>query len=866
MCDDYFFFFSIFIRRFTRTGAAPAHMSETAFRGTLLLLQNRTRRDPESYKDEFLSQLEHFKASSASVLSQRVASEQYIAVLNFLCHVCHCFPKEAEAVASIVVELLRSSLGNGLPTSLRANLVKALMLLRSKGVVSTEVTFPILFSLLQEREKEMRERILSHIVTDIRKINMPGVKGGANVNRVAQNFLFSVMAEDDPIQAKCAEMVMIDLYRRRVWCDERTVEVMTKACFSKHTATMRMAFRFFLLQMPKLSSMNDNSDDEEQDPGRSISKLKQKLKIVKKTSKRDRVLKRNVRDIKRKYNKEEREAEAQMKQHVDPIRLLRDPQQFVERLLAKLQKTSERFEVRILILNVIARAVQEHEVVHLPLYSFLVRYMEPSQLHSTQLLALSSMCIHRMVPPDAVEPIVKAIANHFVTDRSTPDAITVGLNTIREMCKRQPLAMEADLLKDLVEYKNQRGEKGVIMAARALLQLYREVYPELLPPKLRGSAAGPADLAAKPLYGQESVFSDIPGLDLLYQNLDDESDEESSDSSSTSDSEEWVTDSDEDPEDVEGSFVSVSDDEGDSDIDVNDDECPQLVPVRSPSRKRPREANSSELACKEVRKDQELQKENDDSDDDESDEEEDEDDDDENDESDEDEYDDDDDDDSDEDDEDENEESDEDEDEDSNENEEETEEGTTVPQPPKPVSGWYEALSNDSSPSSPPSVTGSTVSREGITSRRMLTDADFEKIRRLQAQNGGHQSLRGKKKEKEARSKRRNDLLYSISNDISAQDLEHFTERKRDSDKQERLERAQELRKASSKFEIGKKKKSKLNSTHTEHSKRGKLFQMTKRSQRVATKLKSSVGDRATRAAAMKKKDVKFRIKRGWKA
>lgn len=141
------------------------------------------------------------------------------------------------------------------------------------------------------------------------------------------------------------------------------------------------------MQMPKIASWgangnrtNENDDKEEEDnmdqdhdanqldPGRSISKLKQKLKIVKKTSKRERILKRNMNAIKKKYNHKngfegdrtdhnDYEDIELAKQHVDPIRLLRDPQQFVERLFAKLQRTSERFEIRILYLNVLARVI-----------------------------------------------------------------------------------------------------------------------------------------------------------------------------------------------------------------------------------------------------------------------------------------------------------------------------------------------------------------------------------------------------------------------------------------------------------------------------------------------------------------------------
>ncbi|KAG5481593.1 hypothetical protein LSCM1_05617 [Leishmania martiniquensis] len=877
-------------------------MAEPAFRGTLLLLQNRTRRDPESYREEFLAQLDHFRACSATVLSQRSLNPQFVAVLSYVCHVSHCFPKEAAVIVNVVVELLHASKGEGLPSDLRLALVKALILLRAKDLISTEQTFPLFFGLLQERDKTLRKLILTHVVSDVRKANMRGAKNGAQINKKAQNFLFSVMAEDDPVQARCAEMVMIDLYRRRVWSDERTVEVLTKACFSKHTPILRTALRFFLLQMPRITSVDDGEegggDDaqgaQEQDPGRTISKLKQKLKIVKKTSKRERVLKRSVQSAKRKYNRQEREEEMFAKQHVDPIRFLRDPQQFVERLLAKLQKTSERFEVRLFYLNVIARTVSEHEVIHLPLYGFLERYMEPSQLHATQLLALSAMCVHRMVPPDAIEPLLRTIANHFVSDRSSADAITVGINTIREICKRQPIAMNADLLKDLAEYKNQRGDKGVMMAARALIQLYRDVYPELLPAKLRGSKAGAADMTKRPIYGSEPVYTDIPGLELLYKGADgDGSDGSGSGSSSSEDdssSGEWATDSDSDADadDIDGEFVDVPSHSPEEDASDGEDVCPQLVPVLeqahsatdptekdgdrqhkrvrleeaapvlvSPQSSAARSASTADGGdCEDGGADADGDDDEAVSDDDDDSEfgweanydEEDE------------------------------EITEGEEDEEITEGEEDEDEGeepaslSTALANASANADWFEDLAEGvgsiaSSALRPASVSSSKASSAtSVASSRLLTDSDFQRMNQLRAQHGSHLSLRGKLKERDARSKKRHNLIHGISNDLDAHDIEHFTEKKRETDKQAKIEQAQELRKASSKFELRRKKKSKLNSTHGEHSKRGKLFQMTKRSQRVAAKLKSSVADRATRAKEMQKKDVKFRIKRGWKA
>lgn len=72
-----------------------------------------------------------------------------------------------------------------------------------------------------------------------------------------------------------------------------------------------------------------------------------------------------------------------------------------------------------------------------------------------------------------------ALVNNFVTERNSGDVMAVGLNAIREICKRSPLVMQRDLLQDLTQYKSYR-EKSVMMAARSLIHLFRDVNPNLL--------------------------------------------------------------------------------------------------------------------------------------------------------------------------------------------------------------------------------------------------------------------------------------------------------------------------------------------------------------------------------------------------
>jgi protein SDA1 len=76
--------------------------------------------------------------------------------------------------------------------------------------------------------------------------------------------------------------------------------------------------------------------------------------------------------------------------------------------------------------------------------------------------------------------------------------------------------MNATLLQDLTEYKGSK-DKGVMMAARGLIGLYREVAPEMLKKKDRGKVAtiGMKDRETLRFGGEKEGM--IEGLELLEQ-------------------------------------------------------------------------------------------------------------------------------------------------------------------------------------------------------------------------------------------------------------------------------------------------------------------------------------------------------------
>ena len=113
---------------------------------------------------------------------------------------------------------------------------------------------------------------------------------------------------------------------------------------------------------------------------------------------------------------------------------------------------------------------------------------------------------HELIPPETLEPAVKAIVNNFVTERNSGEVMAIGLNAMREIARRCPLVLGEDLLRDLAAYKSYK-DKAVMMAARSLIQLYRTTHPELLHKKDRGrpTEATAELLEAGRKYGEVSV-------------------------------------------------------------------------------------------------------------------------------------------------------------------------------------------------------------------------------------------------------------------------------------------------------------------------------------------------------------------------
>lgn len=486
-------------------------MSEGA---ELLLIRAAAKKDPEAYVPEFRAQLEHLHAQLLAMTLQREnaltedsedlasaqrakerAQRKLAETVDFCAHLFPVFkqsgylPKEAEGFVDTLLQVLRER-AESIGAALRKAIVQSLIMLRNRGCADPIELFPVFFALFQCPDRPLRQMVFGHVIGDVTRTQKVD-QGQANA---MQNYIFKVVRQQgdaaSEIASRKALAIMVELYRKHVWDDKKTVNVIAHACLSDDQNLAVAALNFFINAADDefFENGEEMTEEEKKDRIKSLNEQMDPQNGSKKTRKKIRSLMKMKNEVRKLSKEQESNSRGIDGSEFGPIHLLFDPQDFSEKLFSALKQSKHKFDVRILYMNVISRTISCHKLCLLNFYPFLQKYIRPHQRFVTQIIAYTIQATHSQVLPEVLEPIVRTLCNEFVTDRSGPESMAVGINSIRELCKRQPLVMDEALLNDLVQYKKHR-DKSVIMSARSLIGLFREVNPELLNKKDRGKEA-----------------------------------------------------------------------------------------------------------------------------------------------------------------------------------------------------------------------------------------------------------------------------------------------------------------------------------------------------------------------------------------
>ncbi|VVT53945.1 uncharacterized protein SAPINGB_P003829 [Magnusiomyces paraingens] len=545
------------------------------------LLQNLVKRDPSAYAKEFTEQYQHYESQRNLFLLNPAGdgceTESFLNSVGFIANVCSNFPTETAKFPEELSHILRTQ-HHQLPPDVREKLIQSLVLLRNKDVITPDTLIQVLFPVLVETTaKFTRAQIYSAIVSLLKAANH-GAKN-QKLNRTMQALLFNLLDESEA-NGLWATKLTRELWKRGIWDDSRTVELMVQAALNDNLKVSSSAVRFFLGADKERDETTENQSGDEDDL--DINALRHKMQINKKTGRRGKKMESALKQLKKKGSN--RHSATYL--NFSAIHLLRDPQGFADALFDKYltSKNSRKLDIqqRILITNLVSRLIGTHKLHVLGIYSFLEKLMTPKQENVTQFMAAAAQASHDLVPPDVISPLIRKIADEFVSDGVSSEVAAAGLNTIREILARAPLSIDETLLQDLVTYKGSKS-KSVTMAARSLLGLYREIAPEMLARKDRGKTASIEMQHGEKRelrYGIESnVVTGIQGIDLLQKWQ--ENREAGGEDSEEEDGWEIASEESEDDSD-EGDWINM---ESDKEYSVSDSEDDDVENKRNRNKK-----------------------------------------------------------------------------------------------------------------------------------------------------------------------------------------------------------------------------------------------------------------------------------------
>ena len=377
-------------------------------------LQNLIKRDPESYKEEFLQQMRHFNSTlQVFELTPTEFNENLHELIMFLAQVAKCYPDDLANYPQTLIDLLKKH-STVLNTDMRLSFCRALILLRHKDLLEPAVLLQLCFDLLRCQDKALRKFLKDHIVSDLKAVNSK--HKDVRLNTTMQNFMFTMLKDSHKIAAKTSLDVMIELYRKNAWRDAKTVNVIGTACFSDITKLMVTAVKFFL--------GNDEDEEEEDSDDDDIPDLKD-VKMANKFNKKTRKRQRFLENVKKAHKKKKKKNQVES-YNFSALHLIHDPQGFAEKIFKKMESLKEKFEVKMLYLDLVSRLIGTHQLILLNYYPYVARFITPHQREVIHILQYTAHSAHELVPPDSMEPVVRAIVNNFVTERNSGEVMAIG--------------------------------------------------------------------------------------------------------------------------------------------------------------------------------------------------------------------------------------------------------------------------------------------------------------------------------------------------------------------------------------------------------------------------------------------------------
>merc|ERR1712226_611508 len=461
-------------------------MSQPVALNNLLDLQNKIKKDPAGYYDDFMQARIHFKSSlDLFELEPNQAHKPLQQLVLFIAHITPCYKEELASMPNTFRSLILRHKTNMHPHG-RMCMCKALTFYRNREIVTPQFIREVYFELCVCQDKQLRSSVKKLIKADLKNLNK--THKNAALNSELQNIVFAKLKVSNVSVSKVALNVLVEMFRKHIWTDAKVVNNIVNCLFSNHPIVLTKALAFFVKRNDAGEIDVEDSDSVQSDPEEKKQKHEKQLKSLLQASRGTKKTKRKARKIERakKLLKKEEKDESHAV-NLPALDLIYDPQTLAEKLLKKLMNYNGKFHIKLMMMDLISRMIGLHQLMLLNFYPYIQRYLHAQQRDVTKCLLFGAQATHDQVPSDVIERLVRTICHNFISDQNADEVMAVGLNCVREIVSRCPAALEGneELVDDLAQFRRHRN-RGVMTASRSIIQMLKEVNPALLKRKQRG--------------------------------------------------------------------------------------------------------------------------------------------------------------------------------------------------------------------------------------------------------------------------------------------------------------------------------------------------------------------------------------------
>ena len=414
---------------------------------------------PREHVEEIQSAYDRFMAQADLYAEQpNEINKDFIRLIYDLSHVVHFHPFAKDFLDKCLSFL--ETHPESLPGDVRIALVQAIIVLHNHDVIDTVSLIDHFLPLFRLNDKNVRRTIYGHFFN-----RLPG-KQTLEMKKTLQKYVYH---DDSRVSFKVLKLI-IDVFHKENKPDAKTINFIARCIEIKNTRLLNAIVSFFLDPY----EVNDDKALDEADLEEMRHKAEHILHVNAKSKKNELKLEK-VKKMKATLPQDP----------VQVIQCLDDPQKFIIKLYSLLAqpenvKLFKQREHQLRAMELISKIMIQFQLDFDQFFSWSLRFVRPNYEDITKLLSILASAIHQTTSTDVVYELIKTIADRFVVEHLDEEVIIIGLNTIREICAKNPYGMTPELLEDLCAYKRE-SIKGVVMAARGIISVFREQRPDILP-------------------------------------------------------------------------------------------------------------------------------------------------------------------------------------------------------------------------------------------------------------------------------------------------------------------------------------------------------------------------------------------------